>query len=100
MKFEFRREGSNGTIFVSGTLNLYSLKDFDQKMKSLNLNGISCVVLDLEQLEHTDSSGVSGIIHLQKLLSSQNIYLKIGPVSPRVDRLFEQMRLYDIITKV
>lgn len=99
MKLEFHRDGSSGTILVSGTLNLHSLKEFDQQLKGFDLSGLSTMALNLEGLVHTDSSGISGIIHLHKYLSSQNIFLKIGPVSKRVDRLFEQMRLYDIITR-
>ncbi|MDN5279967.1 MAG: hypothetical protein PWR01_3932 [Clostridiales bacterium] len=100
MKIELVCQGSEGVITVSGTLNLHSLKDFDRQMRCLEFNGLSKVILDLAKLDHIDSSGVSGIIQLHRILADKNILMKIGNISNRVDRLFDQMRLFDIIPRV
>ena len=99
MEVELVYNEKESVIKISGILNLHSLKDFSKKINSFELSGINKIILDLNELEHIDSSGVSGIIQLQKLLMENNIYLKIGDASDRVDRLFSQMHLYEIIPR-
>lgn len=99
MKVVLDCEGSIGTVSLVGILNLHSLKEFDQQIKSIDFSGIQKVILDMEKLEHIDSSGVSGIIQLHKYLQTLHVYLIIGKVSNRVSRLFEQMRIFDIIPR-
>lgn len=99
MKVTLVCNGANATLSVIGTLNLHSLKEFDQQVKNLDFSEVQAVVLDLQELEHIDSSGVSGIIQLHKHLMSLQISLKVGCLSNRVSRLFEQMRLFEIIPR-
>ncbi len=99
MNVELSYDGKTGILKVIGTLSFTSLKEFEQQIANLDFSGLTKVILDLQDLEHTDSSGVSGIIHLHKILSVLGIPLKVGKISSRVDRLFEQMRLFEIIPK-
>jgi anti-anti-sigma factor len=99
MNIELSYDGKTGILKVIGTLSFTSLKDFEQQLANLDFTGLTTVILDLQDLEHTDSSGVSGIIHLHKILSALDIALQVGKISRRVDRLFEQMRLFEIIPK-
>lgn len=100
MKIDFSESGTEGIFKVTGTLNLHSLNDFDLQIKALDLSQIKSATLDLQDLEHIDSSGVSGIIQLQRILYDKNIKLKIASISTRVEKLFEQMSLFDIIPRV
>ncbi|MEW6710810.1 MAG: STAS domain-containing protein [Candidatus Riflebacteria bacterium] len=100
MKVDLVCNGNAAVLRVIGTLNLHSLKEFDQQTQSLDLNGLQTVTLDLQELDHIDSSGVSGIIQLHKHLMNLNISLQVGNISNRVKRLFDQMRLFEIIPKV
>jgi anti-anti-sigma factor len=100
MKVVLDCDDTIGTVSLVGILNLHTLKEFDQQIKNLDFSGIQKVVLNMEQLEHIDSSGVSGIIQFHKYLQTQHVYLLIGKVSTRVARLFEQMRIFDIIPKI
>lgn len=100
MKVALVCQGTGATLSVIGTLNLHSLKEFDQQIKNLDFTGIQTVILDLQELEHIDSSGVSGIIQLHKHLTGLHVSLRVGNLSNRVNRLFEQMRLFEIIPKV
>lgn len=88
-----------GNMQIRGMLTFNSLKEFEQRISSFDYSGVATVILDLAELEHTDSSGVSGIIQLQKILSNLKITLKIGKISSRVERLFEQMHLFEIIPR-
>jgi anti-anti-sigma factor len=99
MKIEFDCQGNKGLIRVIGTLNLHTLKEFDQQMRNLDLSGLTNAVLDLAELDHIDSSGVSGIIQLHKMLINQKVFLRVGKISARVERLFEQMHLFEIIPR-
>ena len=100
MVIELFAEGASGVIRIGGTLNLDSLKEFDQQIKSLDFNGLQTVILNLQELEHIDSSGVSGIIQLHKILSAHSVDMRVGNISTRVHRLFEQMHLFEIIPKI
>jgi anti-anti-sigma factor len=99
MEVELVYKEKESVIKISGILNLHSLKDFSKKINDFDFDGIHKIILDLNELEHIDSSGVSGIIQLQKILMENDIFLKIGETSNRVHRLFDQMHLYEIIPR-
>ena len=64
------REGSNYTLYLEGRLDTTTVKQFDAVLSG-HLDGVTCLVIDLEKLEYISSAGLRSLLVTQKIMNKQ-----------------------------
>jgi anti-anti-sigma factor len=90
--FAMRRERVNGSerIRVLGELDLAVIGFVDREMERAEASDASRIVLDLEELEFLDASGIRLLLHLNERSQDNGRRLRIsGSGAPQVQRVLE-----------
>jgi anti-anti-sigma factor len=90
--FAMRRERVNNSerIRVLGELDLSVIGLVDREMERAEASDASRIVLDLEQLEFLDASGIRLLLHLEERSQDNDRRLRIsGCGAPQVQRVLE-----------
>jgi anti-anti-sigma factor len=90
--FAMRRERVNGSerIRVLGELDLSVIGLVDREMELAEASDASGIVLDLEQLEFLDASGIRLLLHLNERSRDNDRRLRIsGSGAPQVQRVLK-----------
>ena len=90
--FAMRSERVNGSerIRMLGELDLSVIGLVDREMERAEASDASRIVLDLEELEFMDASGIRLLLHLNERSQSHGGRLRIcGSCAPQVQRVLE-----------
>lgn len=82
---------------VSGEIDAYTAPKLKEKLLPLTEQTGITIVMDLEQTEYMDSTGLGIIIAGYKSAYKNESYIQIQGMTPRVRRLFEITGVSDLL---
>ena len=83
-------------VRLSGELNLYNAPQLKSHLHGMADEGKSRIVLNLEELEHIDSSGIGVLISAMTRLKKDGGQLKLAAVSGSVRMLLNLTKLHNL----
>lgn len=88
-------------VFLSGELDEYSASYVRDAMDSLMTAATpKQIIVDLEQLDFMDSTGIGVMIGRYKKMKSRGVPLFVRNPSKQIDKIFEMTALYDVMPKI
>lgn len=85
-------------IRLSGELDHHTADELREQVSStIERNGIHHIILNLEQLNFMDSSGLGVILGRYKQIKQVNGEMIVCAISPAIHRLFDMSGLFKII---
>jgi len=93
MEIKLKKYSTTYILEVIGDMDLYSafeLKNIVAKMLSKDIKNF---VVDLEQVEYIDSSGIGVLIHIYSNIKKSNRILKISNVHGSVEKVIKLTKL-------
>lgn len=92
MEYSIRNENGQCRVIFAGYLTYQdhdTLRIMLQKLKEQNAQS---VILDMEELEYIDSSGLGMYLLIREQVESSGGTLTIGPINHRVEKAFRMFR--------
>jgi len=80
---------ATGKVRISGEIDFTNSMSVRDWLVDFVGQGKSDVVLDLDELDYIDSSGLAALIEVRKQLVAVKRTIRIEAVSPQVGKLFE-----------
>ena len=96
LNIEKKTEGSSLTIALSGRLDTVTAPELEGALKE-SLNGVTELVIDMENLEYISSAGLRVLLAAQKAMNTQG-EMKVTKVSEVVMEVFQVTGFADILT--
>ena len=87
IKSHLSEDKTNLTIGVTGRFDITAYKDFGQAYKD-QLDGVSKIVIDMEQVDYVDSSALGMLLMLRERAGGDSAQIDIVKVSPGVKKIF------------
>jgi anti-anti-sigma factor len=87
LRIETRRDSGRTTLALSGELDMASAEVLQKALASDDLQGEQTIVLDLQQLEFIDSTGLRSILAALERCRERHQEFAITPGSEQVQRL-------------
>lgn len=84
-------------INIKGEIDLHTVDQFKQKLDKQIAKGHKNLILNLEQVDFIDSSGIGAILSKYKQLNKQKGKLVMVNVRPKIRRIFEVSGILRII---
>ena len=88
MELKIRKNGEVYIIDVNGEMDLYN----SYKLKELEKN-VKSFVINLEQVDYIDSSGIGALIYICSTIKKMNLKLYISNVHGSVKKVIELTKL-------
>ena len=95
MELKIRKNGDVYIIDVTGEMDLYNsykLKELVMKMLEKNVKNF---VINLEQVDYIDSSGIGALIYICSTIKKMNLNLAIANIHGSVKKVIELTKLMD-----
>ena len=92
-------DGKSLFIRVSGDCDLYSFRDFFNRIAVKITNGCSKAILDFTGVSYLDSSGVGAIIRIIRLAKEKQIVLKWRGIRGTPRKVLEMSNILPLITE-
>jgi anti-sigma B factor antagonist len=96
MDIEINSNNDPVTVFISGDIEMMSIKDFKTKLFEVGQKENKDIDLDLSNVNYIDSSGVGVLISLLKLQKNKGKNLIISKISPKVLNVLKLSSLSDV----
>ena len=99
-KFEVTsvRTGSSHTVHAIGEMDLSVTEELDREMRVAESSDVARIVLDLDQLDFLDASGIRLLIDLNARSRGNGERLRIkGSRAPQVQRVLELTGAVDVL---
>ena len=93
MLVESRIEKQVEILRIQGTLNAQSVVEVKSCIEKILAGDCRIAVLDLEQLDEIDSSGIGAVVSLLKRMRTQKRDVRIFRLRGTVKKLFELLRI-------
>lgn len=93
MELKIRKTGETYIIDVTGEMDLYNsykLKELVMKMLEKNIKRF---IINLDQVDYIDSSGIGALIYICSTLKKMNLRLAIANIRGSVKKVIELTRL-------
>ena len=93
MELKIRKNGDVYIIDVNGEMDLYNsykLKELVMKMIEKN---IKIFIINLEQVDYIDSSGIGALIYISSTIKKMNLKLAISNIHGYVKKVIELTKL-------
>src|SRR3954465_827785 len=87
LQIDVRQEPDRVVLVLEGELDMASAPLLQSAIEGVELDGKRMVVLDLQQLQFIDSTGLRVILAVRKLCATRGQELAVTPGSPQVERL-------------
>lgn len=84
------------TVALSGRLDTVTAPQLESELKA-SLNGVECLVFDLENLEYISSAGLRVLLSAQKIMNKQG-EMKVTNANDTITEIFEVTGFSDILT--
>lgn len=91
-----QREGTKLTLSLNGRLDTITAPDLE-KVVNNELDGVTDLLMDFEELAYMSSAGLRVILAAQKLMNKQG-YMVICHVNDTIMEVFEVTGFVDILT--
>jgi anti-anti-sigma factor len=99
-RFDVRRERAGGDerVHLLGEMDLSVIGSVDREMRRAEAGDAARIVLDLEELEFLDASGIRLLLHLEARSKSNGGRFRITKAtSPQVQRVIELTGAGDVL---
>jgi len=93
MKIKSKTDNQIEILAFSGVLNAENVSTFREHIERILNEDIKLVILDLDELEEIDSSGIGAIISLLKRMRMKKGEMRIINLKGAVKKLFELLRI-------
>ena len=93
MELKIRKNGEVYIIDVNGEMDLYNsykLKELVMKMIEKN---IKIFIINLEQVDYIDSSGIGALIYISSTIKKMNLKLSLSIIHGSVKKVIELTKL-------
>ena len=93
MELKIRKNKEVYIVDITGEMDLYNsykLKELVAKMLERSVKGI---ILNMEEVEYIDSSGIGALIYISSTLKKQNVRLFITNIHGSVKKVIELTKL-------
>ena len=93
MELKIRKNKEVYIVDITGEMDLYNsykLKELVAKMLERSVQGI---ILNMEEVEYIDSSGIGALIYISSTLKKQNVRLFITNIHGSVKKVIELTKL-------
>ena len=93
MELKIRKNGEVYIIDVNGEMDLYNsykLKELVMKMIEKN---IKIFIINLEQVDYIDSSGIGALIYISSTIKKMNLKLSLSNIHGSVKKVIERTKL-------
>ncbi len=87
LRIDVRRDGGRAILALSGELDMASAEPLQRLIDGEDLSGEAMLVLDLQQLEFIDSTGLRAILSALERCRERGQEFAITPGSKQVQRL-------------
>lgn len=95
---EIVRNGNEATVYLKGTLDITTSREFKESMLGLIKEGVRKVYLDVGELKSLDSSGIGKILLVYSRLKENNGSMEIVNLKEGyVKKLFDLIKIGKII---
>jgi len=89
LDISIRREGDRVVVAMDGELDMASAPRLEEAVQSSELELDTTVVLDLQQLQFIDSTGLRAILSLRERCDERGQQFAVTRGSPQVQRLLD-----------
>ncbi len=93
MQVKVHRDSELAVISVAGEVDLYSSPEMRKAITGVTRKKVPVVVVDLEQVEYMDSSGVATLVEGLQLSNGYGGSFRLAGLRPEVREVFELSRL-------
>lgn len=93
MMIESRMANGVQILRLQGTLNAQTVTEIKAHIEDVLAGGCPLAVLDLENLDEIDSSGIGAVVSLLKRMRTQKRDVRIFRLRGTVKKLFELLRI-------
>ena len=89
------QNGNELTLAVAGRVDTVTAPELEAELKALD--GVTCLVLDLKELEYISSAGLRVLLSAQKRMNKQG-EMKLRNVDKAIMEIFEVTGFSEILT--
>ena len=93
MELKMRKNKEVYIVDVSGEMDLYNSYKLKELIAKMLERQIKCIVLNLEEVEYIDSSGIGALIYICSTLKKNNLKLYITNIHGSVKKVIELTKL-------
>lgn len=92
-----RLKAGTGVVELFGEVDVYSAPQAKQAMQELIDNGVTNLLIDLQNTDYLDSTAMGVLVGMLRRVAENNGWVRLVGPRPRVRRLFEITRLDQIL---
>lgn len=96
LNIETRTENNIGCLKLIGELDISTIELFRTSLENMH-NGVSQVVLDLNELHFVDSTGVGGLVQVIKKLEGDNISIQLQKIPQEVFEVLDMLGIPELL---
>lgn len=93
MELKIRKNGDAYIIDVNGEMDLYNSYKLKELVMKMIEKSVKTFVINLEQVDYIDSSGIGALIYICSTIKKQNMKLAISNVHGSVKKVIELTKL-------
>ncbi|MBQ9494655.1 MAG: anti-sigma factor antagonist [Treponema sp.] len=93
MELKIRKNGNVYIIDVNGEMDLYNSYKLKELVMKMIEKSVKCFVINLEQVDYIDSSGIGALIYICSTIKKMNLRLAIANVHGSVKKVIELTKL-------
>ena len=93
MELKIRKNKEVYIVDISGEMDLYNSYKLKELIAKMLERQIKCIVLNLEEVEYIDSSGIGALIYICSTLKKKNLKLYITNIHGSVKKVIELTKL-------
>lgn len=93
MELKIRKNGDVYIIDVNGEMDLYNSYKLKELVMKMLEKSVKTFVINLEQVDYIDSSGIGALIYICSTIKKQNLKMAISNVHGSVKKVIELTKL-------
>ena len=93
MELKIRKNGDVYIIDVNGEMDLYNSYKIKELVMKMLEKSVKFFVINLEQVDYIDSSGIGALIYICSTIKKMNLKLSIAIVNVSVKKVIELTKL-------
>lgn len=93
MELKIRKNGDAYIIDVNGEMDLYNSYKLKELVMKMLEKSVKTFVINLEQVDYIDSSGIGALIYICSTIKKQNLKMAISNVHGSVKKVIELTKL-------
>lgn len=93
MELKIRKNGEIYIIDVNGEMDLYNSYKLKELVMKMIEKGIKTFIINLEQVDYIDSSGIGALIYISSTVKKMNLKLALSNVHGSVKKVIELTKL-------